>query len=60
MTLTSNFLNILLIPQYYHLLLGKTFSFTPDEAKVEDLAKASVTENNLFSYWENYTLVSWI
>ena len=23
-----------------HLLLGKTFSFTPDEANVEDLAKA--------------------
>ena len=28
----------------------KTFSFTPDEAKVEDLAKASVVENNLFCY----------
>ena len=27
---------------------GKTFSFTPDEAMVEDLAEASVTENNLF------------
>ena len=24
----------------------KTFSFTPVEAKVEDLAKASVAENN--------------
>ena len=23
-----------------HLMLGKTFSFTPDEAKVEHLAKA--------------------
>ena len=33
-------------PQYYHLLLGKTFSFTSDEAKVEGLAKASVPENN--------------
>ena len=30
--------------------LGKTFSSTPDGAKVEDLAKASVTENNLFCY----------
>ena len=31
----------------------KTFSFTLDEAKVEDLAKASVAENNLLCYWEN-------
>ena len=30
-----------------HLLLGKAFSFTPDEASVEDLVKASVLTNNL-------------
>ena len=29
-------------------VMGKTLSFTPDEANVEDLAKASVLTNNLF------------
>ena len=29
---------------------GKTFSFTPDETKVQDLLKASVAENNLLCY----------
>ena len=37
-------------PQHYHLLLGKTFSYTPEEAKEEDLVTACVTENNLFCY----------
>ena len=37
-------------PQHYHLLLGKTFSFTPDEAKFEDLAKTSVPEKYFFCY----------
>ena len=39
---TANFL------QHYYMLLGKTFSFTPDEANVEDLAKACDLTINLF------------
>ena len=31
-------------------VVGKTFSFTPDKAKVEDLAKASVLRIILFCY----------
>ena len=41
------------------MLLGKTFSFTPDEANVDDLAKACDFTINLFCLLENPDLVSY-
>ena len=41
------------------MLLGKTFSFTPDEAHVDDLVKACEFYNKFILFSENLDLVSY-
>ena len=41
-------------------LVGKTFSFTPDEANVDDLAKACEFSTKFILFSENIDLVSYI
>ena len=54
-TSKSNYImknNFLQTPSKLGVLLGKTFSHTPDEARSVGLAKACVFQNNLFCYRE--------